>query len=321
MAQEVRQPNRSERSRDQGWTGGAARDPAVEAAPEVNTPPPPDEGAPLVCGLQSQAVEGTRGFRPAGSREWLLIAAMAGLGRVRAGGRDHTLRPGDLLLFAPDTPQDYGHLHERAGWVNVWAHVRPRPHWLPWLGWPQVARGIHLLSAGDRWTAIEPELRRMVEVAGQPTRLHHDLALNSLERVLILCDEANPLHREAGLDPRVRRAMEIVGADLASPLDVSGLSRAVGLSRSRFTVVFTAATGLSPQAYIEHARLARAAQMLALSSWPVARIAEQVGIPNAYYFSTRFRRRYGMPPSAYRTRFNEVSRIDGPPPQAHDDEA
>lgn len=290
--------------------GGAA---PSEQAPEVN-PPPPDEGAPLVCGLQSQADGGTRGFRPAGSRDWLMVAAVGGLGRVRADGHELTLRPGDVLLFAPDTPQDYGHLHEAAAWVNVWAHFRPRPHWLPWLGWPQVARGTHLLSSPDLWPAIEPDLRRMVEAAGRPRRLRHDMALNSLERVLILCDEANPLHRGAGIDPRVRSAMEIVSAGLASPLDVEALSRAVGLSRSRFSVLFAAQTGSWPQAYVEHARLARAAQMLALSSWPIARIAEGVGIPNAYYFSTRFRRRYGMPPTAYRARFDgSASRSVGPP--------
>ncbi len=150
----------------------------------------------------------------------------------------------------------------------------------------------------------------MVEVASQPIRLHPNRALHSLEHVLLLCDEINPLHRDATLDPRVRRALEIIGADLASLLDVESLSRAACLSRSRFSVLFAAQTGLSPQAYVEYARLARAAQMLAESSWPIGRIAEQVGIPNAYYFSTRFRKRYGLPPSAYRARFDRT--VDWP---------
>ena len=272
-----------------------------EPTPAV-TPPPPDEGAPLVCGLQFQSREHSRGFRPSGSREWLLIAALEGLGRVRAEGRSRTLRPGDLLLIAPGTPQDYGHLDEDGTWVNVWAHFRPRPHWVPWLAWPQVARGVCILSAGERWPPIEAELRRMVEVARQPARRRHDMALNGLERALIHCDEVNPLHRTAEIDPRVRTALEIVGERLAAPLDVEGLSRAVGLSRSRFSVLFAAETNMSPQSYIEFARLTRAAQMLAVSSWSIGHIAEQVGFPNAYYFSTRFRKRYGLPPSAYRDR-------------------
>ncbi len=281
-------------------------DGVTPSGPAIN-PPPAGEGAPLICGLQSQSDEGTRGFRPTGSREWLLIAAVKGLGRARADGCDWTLRPGDLLLIAPNTPQDYGALDERGTWVNIWAHVRPRPHWMPWLGWPQVAGGTFLLATGDRWDVVEPELLRMVEATGQPTRLALDVALNALERVLLSCDEVNPLHRSRIVDPRVRAALGIVGDRLASPLDIGSLSHEVGLSRSRFSVLFAAETGLSPQAYIESTRMARAAQMLVLSSWSIGQIAEQVGFPNPYYFSTRFRRLYGMPPSAYRRRFDKAT--------------
>jgi AraC family transcriptional regulator of arabinose operon len=49
-------------------------------------------------------------------------------------------------------------------------------------------------------------------------------------------------------------------------------------------------------------RLTRAAQLLTMSAWPVAQIAEEVGIANPYYFSTRFRARFGMPPTAWRAR-------------------
>ena len=87
--------------------------------------------------------------------------------------------------------------------------------------------------------------------------------------------------------------MEIVGARLAEPMDIAGFGEAIGLSRSRFTLLFTEQTGLSPQAYIEFTRLARAAQMLQSSSWSVAQVAEDVGFANAYSLSTRFRRRYG----------------------------
>jgi len=47
-------------------------------------------------------------------------------------------------------------------------------------------------------------------------------------------------------------------------------------------------------------RLTRAAQLLTISAWPVAQIAEEVGIANPSYFSTRFRTRFGMPPTAWR---------------------
>ena len=72
------------------------------------------------------------------------------------------------------------------------------------------------------------------------------------------------------------------------------------MSRSRFTILFTEQVTMSPQAYIESVRLDRAAQLLRVSRWTIAQVAERTGFSNAYYFSTRFRRRHGVPPSQYR---------------------
>ena len=276
-----------------------------DPSPLVVTPSP--ETAPIVAGTQRQPTDFGRGFRPAGTRDWLLIATVEGLGYARAGQGVATLRPGDLLLIAPGTPQEYGYLEERTEWSNLWVHFWPRAHWLPWLRWPSHAPGIMLLSAGADFGPIEAEFRRMIEAQGQPLRLRHDKAMNALERILIDCDGLNPAQSGGRVDLRIRKALEIVGERLADPLSVDDLARAVGLSRSRFSVLFSAETRVSPQSYIETMRMTRAAQLLTLSVWPVAQIAEEVGIPNAYYFSTRFRARFGMPPTAWRARHGRMS--------------
>jgi AraC family transcriptional regulator of arabinose operon len=211
-----------------------------------------------------------------------------------------TLAHGDLLLFAPDTPQEYGYLGDDVDWSNIWVHFRARPHWIPWLVWPQHVRGVMVLRAGTAFPTIAAELTRAVDAQSRPTRLHYDKALNALECALIACDEVNPMQQSARLDSRIRRALDIVGQRLAAPLNVDALAREVGLSRSRFSVLFTEQTNLSPQTYIEFMRLTRAAQLLRMSSWSVGQIAEEVGIPNPYYFSTRFRARYGVPPTTFR---------------------
>ena len=277
-----------------------------DPSPLVVTPAP--DTAPIVAGTQRQPTEFGRGFRPAGTRDWLLVATVEGLGYARTGREVATLKPGDLLLIAPGTPQEYGYLEERTEWVNLWVHFWPRPHWLSWLRWPEAAPGIMLLRTGAGFPPIEAEFRRLIEAQGQPLRLRHDKAMNALERILIDCDAINPLQAGAQIDPRIRKALEIVGERLADPLPVDDLARAVGLSRSRFSVLFAAETRVSPQAYIESMRMTRAAQLLTMSAWPVAQIAEEVGIPNAYYFSTRFRARFGMPPTAWRARHESPER-------------
>ena len=119
---------------------------------------PPPDSAPIVAGLQQQSRGSVRGFRPAGTKDWLFVSTMDGLGYCRAGGQVVPLRRGDLLLFAPDTAQEYGYLDDDTVWTNTWVHFRPRPHWIPWLTWPQKSRGIMVLSAGDAFAGIEAEL-------------------------------------------------------------------------------------------------------------------------------------------------------------------
>jgi len=266
------------------------------------------EALPILAGLQSQTPEfAPHGLRPAGTRDWLLVMTLAGKGHVRAAGQVWPLTAGDLLLFAPDTPQDYGAAEPQGQWDNIWAHFRPRPHWIPWLVWPQRARGVMMLQAGAATAAIAADLRRMVEVSTIPQRLRDDLAMNALERALIGCDGVNPLLDAPLIDPRIRRALDLIGEGLAQPVQIDHLARAVGLSRSRFGVLFARGLNMSPQVYVEFLRLGRAAQMLMISTWSVGHIAEQVGFPDPYYFSTRFHARYGLPPTAYRARGARVA--------------
>lgn len=267
---------------------------------------PTPDSVPIIAGLQSQSGEYARGFRPAGTKDWLLVATVAGLGYVRIGTERRVLRRGDLLLIAPDTPQEYGYLEDDSEWRNIWVHARPRPHWAQWLVWPAVQKGIMILAAGDGFGSVEAELHNVLEAARLTHRLRHDLALNSFERALILCDALNPLRAGAVLDSRIAKALVMIAENLAAPVSVNQLSRAVGLSRSRFSVLFAAQTAMSPQAYVESQRLTRAAQMLAVTGWPIRNIAVEVGFADPYYFSTRFRRHFGMPPKAYRARSNPV---------------
>jgi len=263
---------------------------------------PAPETAPIIAGRQRQPTEHGRGFRPGGTRDWLMVLTLDGLGYARAGMDIVHLRRGDVLLIAPGTAQEYGYLEQRTEWSVLWVHFFPRPHWLPWLRWPEAAPGIMTLPAGDALPALIEEFERMIAAQGQPLRLRQDKAMNALERVLIDCDALNPQQAGARVDPRIRRALEIIGQRMADPLSVDDLAQAVGLSRSRFSTLFASEVGTPPQAYVEQLRLTRAAQLLTMSGWPVAQIAEEVGIGNPYYFSTRFRARFGMPPTAWRAR-------------------
>jgi AraC family transcriptional regulator of arabinose operon len=89
-------------------------------------------------------------------------------------------------------------------------------------------------------------------------------------------------------------------AHLNEPPSLPKLAALSHLSVSRFAHLFREQVGLSPLAFLERERLNRAAQLLTLTSRPVARVALEVGYEDALYFSRRFRARYGVGPRQYR---------------------
>jgi len=261
--------------------------------------PSPLHGS-ILGDLQFQGVGQTQAFRPRGTKDWLMALTLSGQGYVGAEGRETVMERGSLLLIAPGTAHDYGHLDDDGAWCDIWVHFHPRAHWLPWLDWPQLGRGTMLLDVSANFALIEAEMRMMLDNVRSASRLRDDAALNNLERVILICDALNPLQATTRLDPRIRRALAIIAEHLERPLTVASLSQNVGMSRSRFTILFTEQMAMSPQTYIESVRLDRAAQLLRVSRWTLAQVAERTGFSNAYYFSTRFRRRHGVPPSQYR---------------------
>jgi AraC family transcriptional regulator, arabinose operon regulatory protein len=267
------------------------------------TPPDPfvPVSAPILSGLQRQGAGVTRALRPDGTADWLIVVTLDGQGFLRgADGVAHDLNPGDVMLAAPGAFQDYGHSDHGGTWVNIWVHVRPRAHWFAWLDWPDRTPGIAVIPAISLLDQIIPDLHRMVEVAHGPHRLASDASMNALERVLITLDQINPAHQRGAPDKRIARALDIIGERIGAPLDVADLARAVGLSRSQFTLLFTTGTGVSPKAYVETLRLTRAAQLLKSTAWSVGQVAFDTGFTSPFYFATRFRRQFGVTPTAYR---------------------
>src|SRR5688500_5067540 len=87
-------------------------------------------------------------MRPSGRQDWALIYTINGSGRFGHEGGELSTRPGDVTAIRPATLQDYGLKLPCPEWELVWAHFHPRPAWLAWLEWPEVAPGLMNISLG-----------------------------------------------------------------------------------------------------------------------------------------------------------------------------
>lgn len=85
-------------------------------------------------------------------------------------------------------------------------------------------------------------------------------------------------------------------------LSLELVSSIAGLSPSYLGKLFKGSTGQSFSEYLNHIRLEKAKELLTSTNETAAKISESVGMYNTTYFSTLFKKKYGLSPSAFRER-------------------
>ncbi len=111
---------------------------------------------------------------------------------------------------------------------------------------------------------------------------------------------APPGWYRAATDQHLRRVLEGIHADPASPWSVVEMARTAGMSRAAFSAHFTMTVGQPPMRYVTALRMQRAEDALLRTDAPLASIAADAGYRNEYAFATAFRRRHGIPPGRWR---------------------
>ncbi|HEY9292156.1 MAG TPA: helix-turn-helix domain-containing protein [Microlunatus sp.] len=243
-----------------------------------------------------------RTIRPRGTTDWLLLVTVAGRGRLRLPGRSEIrIGVGQLTAVEPYVPHDYGTDPTADGWSLRWAHLDPRPDWLPLLDWPAVAPGIRRLRVDETvLTRVVQNLDRATSAARSGLAQSVRFAMNAVEEALLWCDTQNP--RQPVLDRRLLTVLEHVGDHLDRPHTVESLAKVGGLSGTRLTHLARAQLGISLMAHVERQRMDLARQLLAMTDLPITEVGGRVGYRDPLYFSRRFRATAAISPSGYRAR-------------------
>lgn len=233
--------------------------------------------------------------RTQGAAQSIVIVCVSGSGWVRVNGVEHRIGAGTALILPAGLPHAYG-AGDANPWTIWWCHlagsdaaelieetgVTPGRPVLP-LRSPE--RAVALLDEIVGSLERDQSPARLISAAGAAWKL-----LTQLATARVLPERGDPLER----------AMAFLEERLDGTVRVAELARMVGISASHLSALFREATGGGVLAHHVNLRMAKARQLLDITSLPVADVASEVGYSDPFYFSRHFRRVHGVSPTEYR---------------------
>ncbi len=132
-------------------------------------------------------------------------------------------------------------------------------------------------------------------------RLRVCIHLNAAQAHEAVDTAPEPGQPSGTLDAAVfRAAQQRILNDLASPLELSALARAVGTNTHQLNEAFRKHAGVTVFDYLREARMKEARHLLRETGLDVQTVASDLGYASAANFATAFRERFGLSPRQYR---------------------
>lgn len=250
-------------------------------------------------------------FGPYVRNHYLFHYVISGRGVLLANDREYPVQPCQGFLIYPGQVTSYA-ADQRDPWEYVWLEFdglragqslrlaglsQERPIWRA--ASPEGADGVrkHMMSIVNFAEAL-PQSR--TSLAGS-----HALGLLGygflfLDQLICASARRSGDSSQRLRDFYVKEAVTYIEQNYQGEISVEELADVCGLNRSYFGKIFKESMGESPQHFLIHYRMAKAAQLLKESTLPIRQIGAMVSYPNQLHFSRAFKTVYGVSPREYR---------------------
>jgi len=250
----------------------------------------------------SESRKGYQFTRKGGFAYWTLSCQIRGENQKTVGEHMVIRRAPYIALTRPNTPYHVVTTPKHLRNHEYWAIFAPRPEWARLLDWPEEQPGAFHLHLKTK-EAVALLRRAFDDLLAFRRDIHPEqagLAENALERILLLVQKYHAACQGRITDERVQRAAGYLNANFREDIGLNDIAAHVHLSPSRLAHLFSGSAGMSPLHYLETQRIEAAKSLLLSTNDSIYIIADKVGFKNPYHFSTRFRRRVGVSPRAFR---------------------
>jgi AraC-like DNA-binding protein len=147
--------------------------------------------------------------------------------------------------------------------------------------------------------------RRLAEDGGGDDLDDYEIG-RLIDSLIDAADASQPRKRprtyttEGQPDFRVRKAIDLMKANICGRIGLDELARNVGLSRPHFFALFKEQTNLTPNVYWNTLRMEEALRQLQSSEESLTALAGNLGFTSQGNFTRFFRDHVGVPPTLYR---------------------
>ena len=232
---------------------------------------------------------GYRVLRENGRVDYHIIFVKEGKCIAVYDSQRYILKRGSVIIYPPNVRQEY-YFEENC--TTVWTHFTgsAAEELLKTFG---LKGGIAEIEFDAR---ISNTFLQLVNYTNQTEKRKYSTAWLHMLVAYI----AESFCEKNALPQIITDALTYISINYDKELSLDKLASSACLSKSRFSHLFSEATGTTPKKYQQKLRLTCAAELLTTTSMTVGEIAEKVGYSDGLYFSRIFKLKYGVSPVGYR---------------------
>lgn len=232
----------------------------------------------------------------------LIQITLEGEGRLRCGGVERRLTPGDAMALT--FPHDHRYWRPRQRhWRFIYACLHGREAMRLWREAIRMAGPVWVVRPESALTQVLAQIVRRAAHGAmrdpwEASRWAYTLATHGAATAL----EVRRGRAVGDAEPAVKRAIAYADAHFREDIGVAELANAAGLSRYHFSRVFQQSVGQPPGDYLRQRRLNFAVEQIQSTSQSLKVIARTAGFSSESYLSKVIRKAYGIPPREVRRR-------------------
>jgi len=223
---------------------------------------------------------------------------IAGQGTLETNHATYKLKKGDMFFINPHELPHY-YPDPKDPWTYVWLGFGGvnAPNYLDRAG---VTQKTPILHDDEEQTA-----RHLLETIYFSYSEHGFLDLNALGVAYQFMATIARIGRknEATLNVAHRhfnRAKQFIYNNYEFEITIEDIANNVGITPNYLSSIFQSIIGISTKQFLISVRMERAKQLLLISNDPIKEIGQKIGIKNALYFSSAFKKYSGYSPEQYR---------------------